>query len=106
MQGNFAATTLFREGTQRIESRPFLVDHDYLSFTAFDFGDGRTRIELRVDGNRRHFYPGRDRKKVDLVTWDLRSLRGREAVLILQDDIPAAELGIGFDSIRLHDAGE
>lgn len=103
VEGRFAATSLFAEGEQVMTSRPFLVDHRQLSFTVFDFGDGRTKIELRVDGRRQHFYAGRGRRQVDLVTWDLSDLQGQEAVLIVKDEDPSAEGGIGIDSILLHD---
>jgi hypothetical protein len=103
VQGNFAAASFFAAGSQEMVSKSFPIDHARMSFTVFDFGDGRTRVELRVGGHRKHFYAGQGRGRTDLVTWDLSQLQGREAVLIVRDEIPAAEKGIGIDSILLYD---
>ncbi|MEM9599225.1 MAG: hypothetical protein AAGD06_33460, partial [Acidobacteriota bacterium] len=102
-QGRFLASSLGLPGPQLLESEPFVVDHDRLSFTVYDFGSSDTRVELRVAGHRKHLFQGGTRRGLGLVTWDLSPLRGRQAVLIVRDDDADPKVGIGVDSIQLYD---
>ena len=71
--------------------------------TIGDFGDQRTFVELRVAGQRKHYWRGSG-QGLQILKWDLRPLRGEEAVLIVRDQAAEKEVGLAVDSIVLFDA--
>lgn len=104
-QGRRVASSLSLPGRLHLRSRPFGIDHRYLSFSVFDFGNEKTRIELTVEGNILDAYTGKGSSGMAHLTWDLGALLGKEAVLTVIDDAPAADVGIAIDSIVQHDDG-
>ncbi|HTF87419.1 MAG TPA: hypothetical protein VK843_03340 [Planctomycetota bacterium] len=98
-----AATTYGAAGLHRLNSKPFVIDADRLSFLMFDFGGGNTHVRLLVDKQPVRSVTGRGTGKLKSFTWDLRDLRGKEAVLQLIDMEPDTENWIGIDDVYLFD---
>ena len=92
------------EGRAELRSRPFRIDRDHLSFLVFDFGGDSTRVELRVDGDVRRRFVGARSERLDGVVWSVDELLGREAVLAMIDEAPAAREWIGIDDVAVFDA--
>jgi hypothetical protein len=86
-----------------MRSRPFVVEHDGLSFQAFDFGGEQTRIELRVGGEVKRSWWGGRTERLQGVVWGVRALLGQEAVLAIVDEEPGDTDWIGIDDVAIFD---
>jgi hypothetical protein len=90
-------------GPVEMRSRPFVVEHDGLSFQAFDFGGEQTRIELRVGGEVKRSWWGGRTERLQGVVWGVRALLGQEAVLAIVDEEPGDTDWIGIDDVAIFD---
>jgi hypothetical protein len=98
-----AATSYGLPGLHKLSSKPFVIDHDSLSFLMFDFGTSNTGVELIVAGKPARQVNGHTTRRIQPVHWDLRDLRGSEARLELTDQAPGAENWIGIDEVLFSD---
>jgi hypothetical protein len=86
-----------------MRSRPFVLDHDALSFLMFDFGGPGTRIELRVGAEVKRSWGGQQTQRLQGIVWGVRGLRGEEAVLAIVDEAPGDAEWTGIDDVAVFD---
>ena len=104
--GSHAAASLGLEGPQRLVSRPFAIENDWLSFLIYDFGGPENRVDLQIDGESVLGFECGGTESLVSVKWELSPWRGREGTLVVSDGTDAADQWIGIDSIAFHDGAE
>lgn len=104
--GRQAAASVGLYGIQTLRSAPFRIEHDWLGFVLYDFGGRQTSAALEVNGERYTEIPGGRSRRLRPVAWQVAALRGRVAVLVVEDRAPAESEWIGIDEIRLFDRAE
>ncbi len=103
--GRATAASLCYEGPRELVSRPFRIERDRMAFTVLDYGDEKTRIELRVGTEVVCLFTGGRSRRAAGVVWDVSAWRGEEAVLAAADEDPRRAWGIGIDDVLLFDGG-
>ena len=90
-------------GERKLISRPFVLDHDRLSFTFYNFGGSGCRAELVVDGKVVRERIGTRSQGLESIVWDVRDLRLRDAVLRVIDDGEEPGAWTGIDDLGFSD---
>ncbi|MFT7485499.1 MAG: hypothetical protein ACI9F9_001349 [Candidatus Paceibacteria bacterium] len=104
--GKFSATSLGLKNARQMSSKPFLIEHNVMSFLAFDFAGGSCRIELRVDGKRIRNFACRNSRTLKPVSWSVAKYKGKQATLVLIDGAKQVDRWVGIDSIHFFDGLE
>lgn len=98
-----AATTHGLESLHAMITRPFTVEHDFLSFILFDFSGPESYARLLAGGEVVREVLCDSRRRAHPVFWSLRDLRGREVVLEIRDGNADPRSWVGLDEVRFVD---
>ncbi|MEQ9411706.1 MAG: PSD1 and planctomycete cytochrome C domain-containing protein [Fuerstiella sp.] len=86
--------------TGTLTSRPFIIDFDAIEFLVGGGPhQGRTCVNLVIDGRPVLSATGRSNNQMSLNTWDVREFAGREARIQVVDDHQSGWGNIGIDHI-------
>ncbi len=89
----------------RLVSKPFTIERDYLHLLVGGGAhEGRTCVNLRVDGKVVRSVTGRNDNRMSSASMDVRALAGKEARIEIVDQEKGAWGNIGVDQIVLSDA--
>lgn len=86
--------------TGTLTSRPFKIDFDAIEFLVGGGAhQGKTCVNLVIDGKPVLSATGRSNNQMSLNTWDVRQFAGKEATIQVVDDHKAGWGNIGIDHI-------
>jgi uncharacterized protein (DUF608 family) len=89
--------------TGRLVGKPFVIERTFLRFLVGGGSFTETQIRLILDGKTVRAASGRDRERLEQVTWDVSEFRGRSAHLEIVDARQGPWGHVNVDQIVLTD---
>jgi uncharacterized protein (DUF608 family) len=89
--------------TGRLTSKPFTINRAFVSMLVGGGSRPTTQVRLQVGGKTVRAASGRDNERLELVTWDVREFKGKEARIVIADEDTGGWGHINVDQIEFTD---